>query len=59
MPAIRVMLFIENEKEVKILDIAFRQQGINVKTGKCDRSGFMQLLQIAPDIIIVEVPKQY
>ncbi len=53
------MLITANERERKILNLAFSQHQIEVIEAEPDRASYIKALQYVPDIVLMEFPQTY
>lgn len=53
---ISIMLMIQNDREAKVLDMAFTQRGLKVILSKPNYQNYVKSLQYQPDLYMVEFP---
>jgi len=53
------MLITANERERKILNLAFTQHQIEVVEAEPDRASYIKALQYTPDVVLIEFPQTY
>ncbi len=53
------MLITANERERKILNLAFSQHQIEVIEAEPDRASYIKALQYVPDVVLMEFPQTY